>query len=172
MNREFAFAGFRCEVAGMVSRGFWTQARATLDKVKPELFLLAEWHGPELLKEAFDADYAGLSTKHWTRCSWTERRQQSCATFGTRKRATLPEGRWNRAFSDNHKEKRAIARFGERGALAASVLMFMRDGIPLLYNGQEVDDTAESGAPALFERVPIFWGNEVPRPRFRPFYQS
>ena len=50
--------------------------------------------------------------------------------------------------------------------------MFMLDGIPLLYNGQEVGDTAESGAPALIERVPIFWGNEVRRPEFRPFYQK
>jgi hypothetical protein len=37
---------------------------------------------------------------------------------------------------------------GERGALAASVLLFALDGVPMLYNGMEVADTARSGAPA------------------------
>jgi glycosidase len=49
------------------------------------------------------------------------------------------------------------------GALAASALMFTLDGVPLLYNGMEVGDAAESGDPALFERVPIFW-----QPKGRP----
>jgi glycosidase len=75
-------------------------------------------------------------------------------------------------FSDNHDESRAIARFGERGALAASVLVFTLDGVPLLYNGMEVGDTTESGAPALFERLPIFWGNIERRPKFPLFYRQ
>jgi len=75
-------------------------------------------------------------------------------------------------FSDNHDESRAIARFGERGALAASALAFMLDGVPLLYNGMEVGDTTESGAPALFERLPIFWSNVERRPKFPLFYRQ
>jgi len=34
---------------------------------------------------------------------------------------------------------------------------FTLDGVPLLYNGMEVGDATESGDPALFEKVPIFW---------------
>ena len=75
-------------------------------------------------------------------------------------------------FSDNHDESRAIARFGERGALAASALVFTLDGVPLLYNGMEVGDTTESGAPALFERLPIFWGIVERRPQFPLFYRQ
>jgi glycosidase len=41
--------------------------------------------------------------------------------------------------------------------------MFTLDGVPLLYNGMEVGDASESGDPALFERVPIFW-----HPKGRP----
>ena len=67
-------------------------------------------------------------------------------------------------FSDNHDEKRSIARFGERGALAASALVFTMDGVPMLYNGMEVGDTAESGAPALFEKLPVFWQIAERRP--------
>ena len=69
-------------------------------------------------------------------------------------------------FSDNHDEKRAIARFGERGAMAASVLVFTLDGVPMLYNGMEAGDTTESGAPALFEKLPVFWTIAERRPEF------
>jgi glycosidase len=75
-------------------------------------------------------------------------------------------------FSDNHDERRAIARFGEPGALAAEAMMFTLDGVPMLYNGMEVGDTAESGAPALFERLRIFWPIAERRPEFPRFYQQ
>jgi glycosidase len=76
-------------------------------------------------------------------------------------------------FSDNHDERRrAIARFGERAALAASALMFTLDGVPLLYNGMEVGDTTESGAPALFEKLPVFWQIAERRPEFPRFYKQ
>ena len=61
-----------------------------------------------------------------------------------------------------------MARFGIRGALAASALMFTLDGVPLLYNGMEVGDATESGDPALFEKLPIFW-NPKERPPLRRF---
>jgi glycosidase len=75
-------------------------------------------------------------------------------------------------FSDNHDERRAIARFGERGALAASALVFTLDGVPLIYNGMEAGDTTESGAPALFEKLPVFWPFAERRPEFPRFYKQ
>ena len=75
-------------------------------------------------------------------------------------------------FSDDHDEPRAISRFGERGALAASALMLTLDGVPLLYNGMEVGDATESGAPALFEKLPVFWKTEERRPQFPVFYKK
>jgi glycosidase len=42
--------------------------------------------------------------------------------------------------------------------------------VPLLYNGQEVGDATESGAPALFERLPVYWGIRNRRPEFPRFY--
>jgi glycosidase len=75
-------------------------------------------------------------------------------------------------FSDNHDERRAIARFGEPGALAASAFVFTLDGTPMLYNGMEVGDTTESGAPALFEKLPIFWSIGERRPEYLRFYKQ
>ena len=50
-------------------------------------------------------------------------------------------------------------------------MMFTLDGVPLLYNGMEVGDSTESGAPALFEKVPIFWQPKQ-REGFRETYRK
>jgi glycosidase len=64
-----------------------------------------------------------------------------------------------------------VARFSIKGALAASTLMFSLDGVLLLYNGMEVGDVTESGDPALFEKLPIFW-HPKERPPLRRIYQE
>ena len=50
--------GFRCDVACMVPTDFWEQARAELEKIKPDIMMLAEASKPELLANAFDIDYS------------------------------------------------------------------------------------------------------------------
>jgi glycosidase len=74
-------------------------------------------------------------------------------------------------MSDNHDQARAVACFGVPGALAASALMFTLNGVPLIYNGMEVGDATESGDPALFEKVPIFWQPKG-RPPLRDIYRD
>jgi len=74
-------------------------------------------------------------------------------------------------ITDDHDEARAVARFGLKGALAASALMFALDGVPLLYNGMEAGDATESGDPALFEKLPVFWQPKE-RPRLRETYRD
>src|SRR5262249_51567186 len=150
---------------------FWEEARVELTKLKPDIMMLAEASKPELLVKAFDADYAW--PLHGTlnnvllngapatevKKSWEESRQQ------------FPHGSLHMRISDNHDEARAVARFGVRGALAASVLMFSLDGVPLLYNGMEAGDATESGAPALFEKLPVFW-EPKDRPPLRDIYRD
>jgi cyclomaltodextrinase / maltogenic alpha-amylase / neopullulanase len=167
----FDLDGFRCDVAYEVPTSFWEQARAELTKVKPDIMLLAEASKPELLIGAFDADYSwplhstlndvllrSAPASEFKR-SWEESRKQ------------FPQGSLHLRFSDNHDEARAIARFGASGALAASALMFTLDGVPLLYNGMEAGDATESGDPALFEKMPVFWHSKD-RPPFRTIYKD
>ena len=170
--REFDLDGFRCDVAFEVPTDFWEQARAELERVKPDIVMLAESAEPELLVRAFDLDY-----------SWPLHGTMNDVMFGRKPasafRATweadaakYPRGSLRMRFSDNHDERRAIARFGEQAALAASALVFTLDGVPMLYNGMEVGDTTESGAPALFERLPVFWQTAERRPDFPRFYKN
>ena len=56
--QETDIDGFRCDVAGEVPTDFWEDARAELESVKPDLFMLAEAEKPELNEKAFDAYYA------------------------------------------------------------------------------------------------------------------
>ena len=170
--REYDLDGFRCDVAGEVPTDFWEQARVELEKIKPDIVMLAEAHKPELLVKAFDFDYSwplhhamtetlqGRGSAAEVRAAWEDEVKK------------WPRNSIHMRFSDNHDERRAIARFGERGALAASALVFTLDGVPLLYNGMEVGDTTESGAPALFEKLPIFWPIAERRPEFPRFYKQ
>lgn len=155
--------GFRCDVASMVPVDFWVQARAELTKIKPDIMMLAEASEPGLLVNAFDIDYSWplLSTmndvlEHGApaseiRATWEENRRR------------FPKNSLHMRITDDHDEARAVSRYGMHGALAASVLMFSLDGVPLLYNGMEVGDATESGDPALFDKLPIFW-----HPKERP----
>jgi len=170
--RDFGVDGFRCDVAGLVPTGFWEEARPRLEAVRPDLFLLAEWSTPDLLAKAFDADYAWPFHAALNRVlSLGAPASQIRATWEEERR-NFPKGSLHLRFSDNHDEKRAIARFGEPGALAAQALVFTMDGIPLVYNGAEAGDTTESGGPALTERLQIFWPIEARRPEFGRFYRQ
>src|SRR5690349_13708063 len=108
--REFDLDGFRCDVAGEVPTDFWENARVELEKIKPDLVMLAEAHKPELLVKAFDLDYAwplhsaltdvlhGRSGASQLRAVWEQEVKES------------PRGAIHMRFSDNHDERRAIAR--------------------------------------------------------------
>jgi len=170
--REAQLDGFRCDVAGLVPTDYWEEARPALEAVRPDLFMLAEWSAPELLVRAFDADYAWPFHAALTRVlSLGAPASQLRATWEEERRA-FPQGALHLRFSDNHDEKRAIARFGEPAALAAQALVFTLDGIPLVYNGMEVGDTTESGGPALTEKLPVFWPIAERRPEFPRFYRD
>jgi glycosidase len=170
--REFDLDGFRCDVAGEVPTDFWETARLALEDVKPDILMLAEAHKAELQVKAFDLDYSwplhsaltdvlqGRAPASRLRAEWEKELRE------------WPAGALHMRFSDNHDERRAITRFGEPAALAASAFVFMLDGVPMIYNGMEIGDTTESGAPALFEKLPIFWMFEQRRPEFRKFYKQ
>jgi cyclomaltodextrinase len=170
--REFDLDGYRCDVAGEVPTSFWEAARAELEKIKPDIMMLAEASKPELLVKAFDLDYAWPFHSALNEVLMGTRPASHLRDVWEEQRAKSPRGALHMRFSDNHDERRAIARFGERGALAASALVFTMNGVPLIYNGMEVGDTAESGAPALFEKLPIFWQTAERRPEFPRFYRQ
>ena len=170
--REFDLDGFRCDAAGEVPSDFWDEARQELDKVKPGMMMLAEADKPELLVHAFNLDYAWPFYHTLADVLMAGVPSSALHTTWDEQRARFPIGSLHMRFTGNHDEEPAIARFGVRGALAAAALAFTMDGVPLVYNGIEVGDATESGAPALFEKLPVFWQIGERRPGFLPFYKQ
>ena len=170
--REYDLDGLRCDVAHMIPVDFWESARAELEQIKPNLFMLAEAEQPGLMVKAFDSDYA-WDMMHAIDDAFQGKKPASVIRETWEKeRARFPQGTLPMRMTDDHDESRAVVRMGWQGALAAQALVFTMDGIPLVYNGQEVCDSAESGAPALFEKVPITWGIGTRRPECARFYQK
>lgn len=164
--RDFDLDGFRCDFAFGVPTDFWEPARAALSKVKPDIMMLAEADSPDLLSSAFDIDY---SWKLYNALADVLQQGRPASTVREQwlaDAAQYERGALRMRFSDNHDQHRAIARFGEPAALAADALMFTLDGVPMLYNGMEVGDSTESAAPALFEKLPVFWQSAELRPAF------
>jgi cyclomaltodextrinase len=170
--QDFNLDGFRCDVAYTVPVDFWESARTELEKINPHVIIIADAGGkPALLTKAFDTDYAwnlfsslnkvmdGVSSADMLRQSWEHTEQQ------------FPKGALHLRFTDNQSENRATVRYGVRGALAAQALMLTLDGVPLFYNGMEVGDATESGDPAMFEKMPVFW-HPGGRPPLRDIYRD
>jgi glycosidase len=139
--RDVKADGFRCDVAASVPLDFWEQARRALDKVNPEAILLAESDRPDDQLRAFDLNY---NYAYYTALTSVLQGGETAARVPDqweKARATYPHGARLVHFSDNHDQTRAVLKFGTRGAVAASVLNFTLDGVPFLYNGQEIADS-------------------------------
>ena len=161
--RDFGIDGFRCDVGGGIPESFWIQARKELDKVNPEIILLSESDRPDDQIEAFDINY-NFSYYFALRSVLRD----GSSAIAVRKswesmHATMPKRARLLHFSDSHDWPRAVLLFGEKGAMTASLLNFTLDGIPFIYNGQEVDDPT---ATAWRKLAPIRWtdpGNPADR---------
>jgi cyclomaltodextrinase / maltogenic alpha-amylase / neopullulanase len=163
--------GFRCDVASMVPTSFWLEAKAAIAKIKPDFMWLAEASEPGLLVKAFDIDYDWPLMHTLNNVLIDSAPASDLEATWEKMRQEFPKGALHMQISDDHDEPRAVARFGINGALAASALMFTLNGVPLLYNGMEVGDATESGDPALFCKLTIFW-HPKGRPLEREIYDS
>jgi glycosidase len=170
--RDFGVDGFRCDVSPTVPVDFWESARDELEKINPQVIILADAGAkPELLSKAFDVDSS------WGFFYTLDMVMSSAAPFSYLKESwehtyqQFPKGALHLRFSDIHEQPRAVARHGMDGALAAQVLMLTLDGVPLFYNGMEAGDATESADPALFEKMPVFWQSGG-RPPLRNIYRD
>ena len=168
---DFGVDGFRCDVGGGVPVSFWEEARQALDKVNPETILLSESDRPDDQLRAFDISYnfQGYLT---LRSVLLDGAPASRVRENWMKmNALMPRGARMLHYTDNHDWPRSVLLFGEKGALAASVLDFTLDGIPFLYNGQEIADPA---ATSWRRPSPIPWneGDDEPGRTTKAAYEK
>jgi len=170
--KDFDLDGFRCDAAGEVPTEFWEQARAALEKIKPDIMLLAEANKPDLLRSAFDIDYSWPLMHSVDDVIMNGQPATAIRASVEQQQSLFPKGALHMRISDDHDELRATTRYSYPGAIAASALMFTLDGAPLVYNGMEVGDSTQSRDPALFEPQKIFWAAATWHPDYPKFYTA
>jgi glycosidase len=153
---EAGIDGFRCDTAGYVPLDFWENARRDLDAIKP-VFMLAEFEQRDVHARAFDASYA-WSLSH-SLSSISQGKADVGALFGfySENESSWPRDAYRMTFTSNHDFNSWHGTdqelYGDAFD-AVTVLTFVGEGIPLIYNGQEagLDKRLE-----FFEKDPIDW---------------
>jgi glycosidase len=155
---SFNVDGFRMDVAGFVPDDFWREAIAQLRSVK-SILMLAEAGEPKMHSDGFDLTYGwdayGGLKEVWKKgksaAEWVSRQVQDVAS--------LPHNGRRLRFTTNHDETASdqppVTLFGSSaGARAAFVAITLLPGVPLLYNGEEVESPQKL---PLFEKEVVTW---------------
>ena len=148
--------GFRCDVGDRVPIDFWVEAVAVCQKVNPELVMINEGTNPEWLEKAFDACYAwpfGMTIRLAMNPKGLGQPMKA-ATLAERMdavradEAKIPADALQLCYLDNHDtaaddwENRFDRVQPVEAGNAAFVLTFLRKGIPLVFNGNEIADNS------------------------------
>ncbi len=158
---DFGIDGFRCDVGGGVPVSFWEEARQALDKVDRSVILLSESDRPDDQLRAFDINYNFQYYLTLRSVLLDGAPASRLRDNWTKMNTTMPHGARLVHYTDNHDWPRSVLLFGQKGAMAASVLDFTLDGIPFLYNGQEIADPT----PTSWRKPsPIHWSDEDDEP--------
>lgn len=154
--KEGGVDGFRCDVAGQVPVEYWNAAVKQLEESADRpIFMLAEAMEPELVEEAFEADYNWPMNQLFKEISATSGQftfaKEADQTFAEKHAAdiykllghqdtTYRRGSFMMNMTSNHDlnswEGTEFERLGNlSGAFAA--LSYTLPGMPLIYTGQE-----------------------------------
>ncbi|MDP0495562.1 MAG: alpha-amylase family glycosyl hydrolase [Verrucomicrobiota bacterium JB024] len=152
--RDCGADGFRCDVSYGVPSSFWEEARYALEAVKPDIVMLAESEVPQEQLKAFDLSY---NFSYYLVLYDVMRKGHPATRLREQweiKRSKFPAGARHAYFCDNHDKDRVDVVFGYRGAEVVAALMFALDGIPFVYNGQEIADATPDD---VMSRETIRW---------------
>ncbi|MBQ0081052.1 MAG: alpha-amylase [Alistipes sp.] len=133
--------GFRCDMAMLVPLEFWEYARCELEKVKPNIYMLAEAEGEHYLRRAFDSCYAWKLLHTAEDVALEKRRTDSLQDvisemlFNADKRGSFL------SCTSNHDENSwsgsEFSRFGASYRAFATLMFTLTGCQPLIYTGQE-----------------------------------
>ncbi len=149
--------GFRCDVGDQVPIDFWVEAVTCCQKVNPELVMINEGTKAEWLEKAFDACYAwpwsfGLRTFLTPGASGSKEGKNFAEKMAKARdyESKIPSNALMFCFLDNHDtaaddwELRFDRVHPVEAGNAAFVLTFLRRGLPLVFNGNEIADNARN----------------------------
>lgn len=151
---DFDVDGFRCDVAALVPVQFWVKFRNEIKKIKSDAMLLAESHEPIHNLLAFDVTYEEELPRILEDVVKGRKGANAIPEGLVQQEREFPRGSLRLRYLENHDLPRSANRFGFAPLGAAALLLFTLDGIPLIYNGQEI---GELERPSLFDPSLIGW---------------
>lgn len=153
---EYDIDGYRCDVAGLVPLEFWDEVRYELERIKPEILLLAEGDHPGMHLQAFDATY-DWDLYFTLKDIKTEKTKAEDALDVILKVDELfPQNALRLRFIENHDMERSMQLLGDAAFKPYAALIFTIPGIPLIYNGQEIGSKIRLN---IFEKDHITWSD-------------
>lgn len=155
--KEFDIDGFRMDVSELVPLDFWEEARAELEKIKPQ-FWLSEGTLPEHHLKAFDMTYSWNIYDLFKPILEGDRSPQTILNSIKLEEYSFPKNSLRMRFNENHDKVRAAEIFGFEGSLITAGVVFALNGVPLVHAGQEVGERLFS---SLFEKTEINWPKDL-----------
>ena len=155
--RDYGVDGFRCDASDHVPLDFWENSRTELEKVRPDIAMLAEGHRVGDQLKAFDVNY---SYSLYSSLGKIFKQNATAATLQMaheKEAAGRPVGARFIRFIDQHDTSnndwynRIDESWGAKGVDAGLLLAFTLDGVPFLYNGQD------KARHSIFGKLTIHW---------------
>jgi len=158
--------GYRCDVAEWVPTDFWERARAELETVKPDVFMLAEAEHPDHHARAFDMSYSWEFMHIMNELAKGNKNLSDIDVYMAKEDTNFVKDAYRMMFITNHDENSwngtVFERYGDAHALYAT-LAYTINGMPLLYGGQEAGNDRRL---EFFEKDTVSWGEY----KFEDFY--
>lgn len=159
--RETDIDGFRCDLASWVEVDFWQQAKPEVETIKP-LFWLGEYDeldNPDYAT-VFDASYS-WKWMHLTKEFYQKKLPLTDLTNLLAQYSAIGNKSMRAWFTTNHDENTWNGTEYEKyGEMAKTLAVFSAtwNGVPLMYNGQELP--LLNKRLEFFEKDPIPWNGE------------
>lgn len=145
---EVGVDGFRCDVGDAVPNDFWAEGRRRIQTIKPDAILINEGYKMHRLANTFDACY-GFDWEYDTYMVFEGKKSVADLREGYEKIAkSTPTGGLIVRALDNHDTvtdwpQRSEVLMGHDGMELVQVMNYVIDGVPMIYAGNELADTAK-----------------------------
>ena len=156
--------GFRCDYSDGPPFDFWKQAVDTLRNIKShQLLLLSEGSRSNHFTAGFDYNFGFSFFGNLKKIFRNTQSVKSLETFNVSDYAGASDGQQMVRYTSNHdvngSDGTPLDLFGgEKGSMAAFVVVAYMKGIPMIYNGQETGTPHRLTFPFTSTKIP--WGND------------
>lgn len=167
--RKYDVDGYRTDAEWYVPPSFWEEAARELRTIKPDVIMLAESERPRAQVSAYDANYSFRYQSVLAKVFGDGKSAARIVEVERKNKALFPKGARQLRTRENHDtayvvEDKRPDNAWKVGAFEASfVLSFTLDGIPMIYNGNEIADGSKHNPyhNRFFGKTSLDWSNAL-----------